>query len=158
MSYSLPATVALLVSPPANSIPGDLDYDGIVGLADLAQLLSVYGTETNGTPHPADLDGDGRIGVRDAVALRNAFTPLPPPGAVVARASDRAIVQLPDDLDVLRAGRRNRRPIGSVPQIDSAVTDRLFAMRGQEHGNDGAWFTVPNRSRQLTRTAADPRS
>lgn len=91
----------------------DLNGDGRVDRGDLAGIVAVYASPIV----LADLDGDGRIGVRDAIALRNAFTPLPAPAAVVARANDRAIVSSFKDLDVLRTNRRTRRPSNEESRI-----------------------------------------
>ncbi len=48
---------------------GDLDGDGIVGLADLARLLSRYGTTSGAVYADGDLDGDGSVDLSDLAAL-----------------------------------------------------------------------------------------
>ena len=48
---------------------GDLDYDGDVDLADLAQLLGNYGTTSGATYDMGDLDGDEDIDQSDLVIL-----------------------------------------------------------------------------------------
>ena len=50
-------------------ILGDLDYDGDVDLADLAQLLGNYGTTSGATYEMGDLDGDGDVDLADLAAL-----------------------------------------------------------------------------------------
>jgi endonuclease/exonuclease/phosphatase family metal-dependent hydrolase len=50
-------------------IPGDLDGDGDVDLADLAALLSNYGTPSGANPEDGDLDGDGDVDLSDLAAL-----------------------------------------------------------------------------------------
>ncbi len=46
--------------------PTDLDGDGIVGPADLAQVLGAWGPNPR---HPADFNGDGEVGPADLAAL-----------------------------------------------------------------------------------------
>jgi len=48
---------------------GDLDGDGDVDLADLAQLLAHYGTPSGATYEQGDLDGDGDVDLADLAAL-----------------------------------------------------------------------------------------
>lgn len=50
-------------------IPGDLDGDGCVDLADLATLLSNYGTQQGATYEMGDIDGDGDVDVADLAEL-----------------------------------------------------------------------------------------
>ena len=50
-------------------IPGDLDGDGDVDLADLAQLLANYGTTSGATYEMGDIDGDGDVDLSDLAAL-----------------------------------------------------------------------------------------
>jgi hypothetical protein len=52
-------------------VPGDLDGDGMVGLADLALLGRAYGTR--GVNLAADLDGDGAVDAADVELLRTAY-------------------------------------------------------------------------------------
>ncbi|MBU0617429.1 MAG: hypothetical protein KKI02_06915 [Planctomycetes bacterium] len=49
--------------------PGDLDGDGDVDLADLAQLLANYGTTEGAVYEDGDLDGDGDVDLSDLAAL-----------------------------------------------------------------------------------------
>jgi hypothetical protein len=56
------------VAPPCAE---DLDGDGAVGLADLAQLLSNFGT--SGPSLPGDLDADGDVDLADLADLLSAF-------------------------------------------------------------------------------------
>jgi hypothetical protein len=48
---------------------GDLDDDRDVDLADLAQLLSNYGTTSGARYEDGDLDGDGDVDLGDLAAL-----------------------------------------------------------------------------------------
>jgi hypothetical protein len=50
-------------------LPGDLDGDEDVDLADLAQLLANYGTSSGATYHDGDLDGDEDVDLADLAAL-----------------------------------------------------------------------------------------
>ncbi|MBU0618060.1 MAG: hypothetical protein KKI02_10110 [Planctomycetes bacterium] len=47
----------------------DLDGDGEVGLSDLAQLLSNYGTPSGAVYEDGDLDGDGDVDLADLAGL-----------------------------------------------------------------------------------------
>jgi hypothetical protein len=49
--------------------PGDLNGDGEVGLADLAELLANYGTTTGALYADGDLDGDGDVALADLAEL-----------------------------------------------------------------------------------------
>ena len=48
---------------------GDLDYDGDVDLADLAQLLAHYGMTSGAIHTDGDLDGDGDVDLADLAEL-----------------------------------------------------------------------------------------
>ena len=52
------------------TIPGDLDDDGMVGILDLLTLLAAWGPCPD-PPDPcaADLDEDGNVGILDLLAL-----------------------------------------------------------------------------------------
>jgi predicted outer membrane repeat protein len=50
-------------------VPGDLDGDGDVDIADLAQLLAHYGTTTGATYADGDIDGDDDVDLSDLAAL-----------------------------------------------------------------------------------------
>ncbi len=52
---------------------GDLDGDGFVGLGDLSQLLTHFGTASGATAEQGDLDGDGDVDLGDLSALLEAF-------------------------------------------------------------------------------------
>lgn len=54
--------------------PGDLDGDGVVDGADLAQLLAAWGSCDAPQKCPADLDGDGLVGSADLGVLFAAWT------------------------------------------------------------------------------------
>ncbi|MCZ6542666.1 MAG: hypothetical protein O6768_03285 [Planctomycetota bacterium] len=52
------------------TIPGDLDGDGTVGILDLLALLAAWGPCPDPpAPCPADLDGDENVGILDLLAL-----------------------------------------------------------------------------------------
>jgi hypothetical protein len=53
--------------------PGDLDGNGDVSLADLAVLLSNYGTASGATPDQGDIDGDGDVDLADLAVLLSSF-------------------------------------------------------------------------------------
>lgn len=52
---------------------GDLDSDGIVGLGDLARLLSNFGTPSGATGEDGDIDSDGDVDLSDLAALLSNF-------------------------------------------------------------------------------------
>jgi hypothetical protein len=62
----------LTVNPSANC-PGDLDGDGDVDLADLAQLLGSYGMTGGAMAEDGDLDGDGDVDLADLAALLGVY-------------------------------------------------------------------------------------
>ena len=51
------------------AIEGDLDNDGDIDAADLAQLLGNWGPCADPDDCPADLDGDGIVGAFDLAIL-----------------------------------------------------------------------------------------
>jgi hypothetical protein len=59
----------LMVEPGGPDCPEDLDGDGDVDLADLAQLLANYGVTSGAGPDDGDLDGDGDVDLADLAAL-----------------------------------------------------------------------------------------
>ncbi len=65
-----PAAVIVLIAQP-ESPPGDLDGDGLVGVADLLVLLAAWGNCPGPCPPAcgADLDGDCAVGVVDLLVL-----------------------------------------------------------------------------------------
>jgi len=52
---------------------GDLDDDGQIGLADLAQLLTHYGETSGMTYEEGDIDGDGDVDLGDLAALLGVY-------------------------------------------------------------------------------------
>ncbi len=58
----------------ATACPWDLDGCGLVGIVDLLQLLSAWGTDPGGPP---DFDGDGDVGITDLLALLANWGPCP---------------------------------------------------------------------------------
>ena len=62
------------VSPP-QACPADLNGDGSVGPADLAQLLASWGVCPGNCP--ADFNSDGQVGPADLAALLAAWGPCP---------------------------------------------------------------------------------
>lgn len=53
--------------------PGDVDGDGLIGIADLAELLSRFGAADIEQGEAADLDGDGIVGISDLAYLISAY-------------------------------------------------------------------------------------
>ncbi len=53
--------------------PGDLDGDGDIDLADLAQLLSNYGTTSGAEHEDGDVDFDGDVDLSDLAALLSVY-------------------------------------------------------------------------------------
>jgi hypothetical protein len=62
------ATVAFIVDPPP-ATPGDLNNDGVVGPADLAALLALWGACSNCSECTADLDGSCNVGPGDLAEM-----------------------------------------------------------------------------------------
>jgi len=60
--------VRVIVYDCDESIPGDVDGDGIVGFQDLLAVLSAWGTCPPG-PCPADVNGDGEVGFADVLEV-----------------------------------------------------------------------------------------
>jgi hypothetical protein len=56
-------------NPDECDYPGDLDGDRDVDLADLAELLSHYGTPSGANYEQGDLDFDGDVDLADLAAL-----------------------------------------------------------------------------------------
>lgn len=56
-------------SAPAPPLPGDLDGNGCVDIADLAQLLAHFGTLSGATYADGDIDGDGDVDIADLAIL-----------------------------------------------------------------------------------------
>jgi hypothetical protein len=51
-------------------VPGDVNGDGAVNVADLTAVILVRGDcPDGGEPCPADLDGDGAVSVADLVIV-----------------------------------------------------------------------------------------
>ena len=60
--------------PPDDPCPWDLDTSGVVGLADLLELLAAWGPNPG---HPADFDGDDTVGLSDLLELLANWGPCP---------------------------------------------------------------------------------
>ena len=63
----LDCAAATLLGPPQPR-PADLDFDGVVGAADLALLLGAWGSSG-----PGDLDHSGTVGAADLALLLGAW-------------------------------------------------------------------------------------
>ena len=57
---------------------GNLNGDGQVSLADLAELLSNYGTTSGALPEDGDLNGDGDVDLSDLAALLSVYGTMCP--------------------------------------------------------------------------------
>jgi hypothetical protein len=53
--------------------PADVNADGVVGLGDLAIVLTDWGPQPNG--HPADIDNNGIVGSPDLAQVLGAWSP-----------------------------------------------------------------------------------
>lgn len=69
VSYTPTQVILTAVS---SGLPGDLDGDCDVDIADLAQMLSNYGTP-DPTAQDGDLDGDGDVDIVDLAALLSSY-------------------------------------------------------------------------------------
>ncbi|MEX2187275.1 MAG: Ig-like domain-containing protein, partial [Pirellulales bacterium] len=134
----------------ADYIHGDLNFDNVVGLADIAMLQSRLGTATIGGPAAGDLNRDGLIDRADAGILSSRFgrSYTPPPGnpppspqapaAVLAAASrgarDAALTDDARDRIAARPravlARTVRRP-AIVSAIDAALSSDAGASAGE---------------------------
>lgn len=56
--------------------PGDLNGDGAIGIGDLSQLLSHFGTTAGAAAGDGDLDGDGDVDISDLSLLLGVFGTL----------------------------------------------------------------------------------
>ena len=65
----LPIEWAAGLSVVSESVPGDINGDGIVGVVDLLLLFSAWGPCDGCDSCPADLDGDSVVSVLDLLAL-----------------------------------------------------------------------------------------
>jgi hypothetical protein len=54
-------------------LSGDVDDDRAVGVADLAALLSHFGTEFGAVASDGDVDGDGDVDLSDLALLLGSF-------------------------------------------------------------------------------------
>jgi hypothetical protein len=61
----------------SQQIPGDVDHNGVVELADLATLLAHFGTQSGATYEEGDLDADGDVRLADLAILLAHFGPCP---------------------------------------------------------------------------------
>jgi hypothetical protein len=124
---------------PFNVLPGDVNDDDTVSLADVfANRALQFRTTTNGDYDPRhDVDGSGTINFVDAIHVRNrigAALPSGAPGpaaAIVARAADNRLAAGELPAGVLRA--ENRRRL-SPAAVDLAV-DRLAATRRNDESS-----------------------
>jgi hypothetical protein len=69
--YSGSGGYKITYNGPISDIPGDVDGDGEVGIADISELTDflLYGGSTGGTLANGDADGDGQITIADVTAL-----------------------------------------------------------------------------------------
>ncbi|MHC5005992.1 MAG: hypothetical protein ACYTGF_01385 [Planctomycetota bacterium] len=57
---------------------GDIDGDGVVGIADLGDMIAAWGPCPGGPePCPSDLDGNGQVGITDFLELLSLWGPCP---------------------------------------------------------------------------------
>ena len=110
---SLPATVTLRVEQSTCGFRPDLNTDGIVDLADLALLVSEFGSVESSL---ADVDCDRQVGLLDLIKVQNELSsaaPAPPEAVVAAARRTSAI----DDALATSAIHRRTRITASDEQL-----------------------------------------
>jgi hypothetical protein len=66
-------TLAVTIGTAGGGCPGDVNFDGLVDLADLARLLSNFGTPSGATREQGDVDADGDVDLHDLTLLLSRF-------------------------------------------------------------------------------------
>ncbi|RIK81223.1 MAG: hypothetical protein DCC68_09090, partial [Planctomycetota bacterium] len=143
-------------------LPGDVDGNDRVNLADLAIVQAHFGTSAGAARAQGDLDGDGDVDRADAAVLArnfgrayppNSASPAAAPAAVIARTDrrggDELVERAADGRLLATAVRRNaavRAGTLVATHVDRAVSD--FA------DETAAVDRVALRARRLTRSAA----
>jgi arylsulfatase A-like enzyme len=61
------------ISPVVNPCPGDMDGNGVIGIADVLSVRKCFGLRAEGTCTLADFDGNGFVSVSDVIRARQAF-------------------------------------------------------------------------------------
>ena len=93
----LAMTAAELLFDALSTLPGDLDFDGFVGIEDLNTILGNWNTSvTPGNPLFGDLSGDGFVGIEDLNLVLGNWNAGTPPGR-----SDNSLVPEPASLALL---------------------------------------------------------
>lgn len=97
------ACLALAMQAQATPLAGDLDGDGLVGVADEVWLAQLYGTTASdpGFAPAADLTGDGCIDVRDLARLGAAWGSSGGTVDVTPPTLRITLNDIPDDMDDL---------------------------------------------------------
>ena len=68
-------SAATVVGAPVAGCPWDIsNFDGVVGINDLLELLAAWGPNPG---HPADFNGDNVVGINDLLELLGNWGPCP---------------------------------------------------------------------------------
>jgi VCBS repeat-containing protein len=133
LNLTLPGTLQDLAGNPLGSqfsfhfnvLPGDVNHDGAVNVADVAAALDSTFTSTSSAEYDPlrDIDGSGKITVQDAIKIRNAFGTTLPAGSPAGSAAAPAAI-------VARAATSSRAASdAAISALDAATLPRLRATR-----------------------------
>jgi len=96
---SLPDAIPDVPAEPA-VLPGDVDGDGVVGVADMAILQGDFGQTESGGPLRSDINSDGSVDIRDFMILRANFgSTMSPSTAALSAVPQDAVLAAAENTD-----------------------------------------------------------